>query len=766
MRTIFLIARAELSKLFYSPIAWFLSAVFVFQCGLSYIAVLQDYLAIQQRGGDVAKSVEFITAGIFGPPSGLFITVFSKIYLYIPLLTMAVISRETSSGTVKLLYSSPVKVREIVIGKYLALVAYNFLLLLIMGCLVVSGIISINSPDIGLLISCLLGIFLLLGAYSAIGLFMSSLTSYQIVAAIGTLSIFALLDYMPTVWQDINFVRDLTYYMAMSVRAGDFLSGLIRSDDVIYFLLVISMFLAFCVIKLQSGRESLPALKVFARYVYVLAAVLLIGYVTSMPRWIGYIDTTATKQMTLTKQSQEAIRLLDKGPLEVTSYINLIDDHYLAGSPGKRNEDKERWLGYLRFKPDIKFKYVYFYDTIAHTQGFSSTFAGRPLKQIAEQLAKAYKVNLADIKSPGEIRKMVDLRPEGNRYVMQLTYRGKSTFLRLFDDQDPFPTEKETDAALKRLVEKAPVVAFLTDEYERSKDSYTNTDYGYLANKLNFRTSLLNQGFDVINLSLAKGNIPSDIALLVIADPKLGFSGNALKSINEYVSKGGNVLVMGEPGKQAVLEPLIGPWGVHIEAGALIQQTKLTSTDVIQSGFTTVSAGMSSRFMRLFHDSLKLEMPGAAALAYGKSPFHIVPFLLTDSGTTWLKRTKFVADSGVLKFSVADGDKHGSFPTALVLTRNIGGKQQRILITGDADFMSNSEMDKFFGYSIYRAVIGIFAWLDYDHFPVDTTRPPSPDKTLSATDKSVFFWKIFFQFALPSLIILSGSIFLIRRKRK
>src|SRR5690606_28313783 len=109
-----------------------------------------------------------------------------KLYLYIPLLTMGLISRETSSGTIKLLYSSPIKVREIVFGKYLAMIVYSLVLVTIVTIFVISGIAQIESPDTGMLMTALLGFFLLLCAYAAIGLFMSSLTTYQVVAAICT----------------------------------------------------------------------------------------------------------------------------------------------------------------------------------------------------------------------------------------------------------------------------------------------------------------------------------------------------------------------------------------------------------------------------------------------------------------------------------------------------------------------------------------------------------------------------------------------------
>lgn len=66
-------------------------------------------------------------------------------------------------------------------------------------------------------------------AYAAIGLFMSTLTSYQVVAAVGTLAVLAALNYIENVGQDIPFVRDITYWLSISGRADTFFKGMICS---------------------------------------------------------------------------------------------------------------------------------------------------------------------------------------------------------------------------------------------------------------------------------------------------------------------------------------------------------------------------------------------------------------------------------------------------------------------------------------------------------------------------------------------------------
>src|SRR6187402_3432774 len=116
MKTLFKIAKTELALLFYSPIAWFLLVAFLFQCGLAYTGVMENYLTTQEMGGQALSWLSSLTFKIFAPPYGIWPALVGKLYLYLPLLTMGLMSREINGGTIKLLYSSPIKVREIIFG--------------------------------------------------------------------------------------------------------------------------------------------------------------------------------------------------------------------------------------------------------------------------------------------------------------------------------------------------------------------------------------------------------------------------------------------------------------------------------------------------------------------------------------------------------------------------------------------------------------------------------------------------------------------------
>lgn len=940
MKTIFRVAKTELRTLFYSPIAWFLLVVFMVQCGVVYTGILEGIAKVQELSGTRSRFLTAVTAKVFLNNGGMFGTVMQNLYLYIPLLTMGLISRETGSGTIKLLYSSPVKIREIVFGKFLAMVIYSLLLVAIVGIFVVSGLLQIESPDVGMLMSALLGFFLLLCTYASIGLFMSSLTTYQVVAAVCTFVMIGVLSYIGSLWQDIEFVRGLTYFLSINGRTYKMLGGLITTKDLLYFILIVYIFLGLTIYKLKAGMESKPFAVKMSRYAAVVASALLIGYVSSIPRFVGYYDATANKSRTLTPQVQKIIAELGGAPLEITAYNNLLGRYWNLGSPKSYNENLARWEPYMRFKDDIELKTVLYYDSALDNSLRMLSSKGKTLQEDAVNYAKTMDVDLSKIKTPEEIRKIIDLRPELNRYVMQLKWKDRTTFLRVFNDQQMWPGETEVAAALKRLLQaKLPKIAFLTGDLERDVHKKGDKDYQTLTNLSTFRAALINQGFDVDTLSLETQDIPADVATLVLADPKIELTPVTMEKLQQYIARGGNMLITTEPNRQSIINPLLKQLGVQLMDGMIVQASKDYSPDLVAPVLTKAAGSFSKTLSRNAADSMKVSMPGVAAFSFlPDNPFQVQPLLLTDSVATWNKMKKLdlsvvtsasagkpmpvtddqadsnvgkpvmvtdnkattgkpmrvtttnvskpvqVADDqvtadkpvttskpglirmetvqmsparsddkpvaagdsvprvatvsgerkmlmrrdtvpgqrstgamkitrmeikpregaaprkkmpvkagqssdvdvasaasttsgvsarsraaalGTVTYAPGEGDTKAAFPTAVSLTRQIGGKEQRIVVTGDADFMSNSELQRGnMRTANFAFNTGIFSWLSYGEFPIDTSRPPGKDNSLKLTMGQVDFLKIIYNWVMPGVLLLFGAVLLIRRKRK
>ena len=111
------IAKKELQLLFFSPVAWFLLVVFTIQAGMLFVGRYHDYMKTNEFGNGIQFMVSFslFVRALWGQVS-------MYLYFYIPLLTMGLVSKELSSGSIKLLYSSPVSNTQIILGKFCAMI--------------------------------------------------------------------------------------------------------------------------------------------------------------------------------------------------------------------------------------------------------------------------------------------------------------------------------------------------------------------------------------------------------------------------------------------------------------------------------------------------------------------------------------------------------------------------------------------------------------------------------------------------------------------
>ena len=541
MKTIYKMARTELQTLFYSPIAWLILVVFTFQASL----VFSNGLAGCVRNQELGYGLYNVTMNVFAGWRGIFTAMQQYLYLYIPLLTMGLMSRELSSGSIKLLYSSPVTNTQIILGKYLSMMIYNLVLMCVFAVYLIFAAITIKSADIPLILSGMLGLYLLVCAYAAIGLFMSSITSYQVVAAMGTLAVLAVLNLVGGLWQDIEFVRDITYWLAINGRAQEFISGLICSEDVLYFVIVVALFLFLSIIRLQSRRQKTTWMTTVGKYGSVIVIAMLLGYLTSRPKLMCFYDTTATKQRTLTPNSQDIVAQMDGG-LTITTFVNILEENYWIGLPRNVNKDQKRLKMYTRFKPEIKMKYVYYYDKAKNPE-LDKAYPNLSDRERMLKRAEIWNLDSNMFMRPEEVRKMVDLRPEGNRFVRLLERdNGEKTFLRVFDDIKRFPFETEISAAFKRLVMELPLVGFVKGHGERDCIREGDRDYNRFAQDKPFRYSLINQGFDFTEVTLDKP-IPEQVDIIVIADMRSPMTENERANLDAYIARGGNLLIAGEP---------------------------------------------------------------------------------------------------------------------------------------------------------------------------------------------------------------------------
>jgi len=778
MKKILYIAKNELYTLFYSPIAWILMIVFLVLTSADYVGLIDNYTGMYERGGLWLIFVQNLTSNLTSNPFfGYLMGVIKNLYIFFPLITMGLISRELGSGTIKLLYSSPLKISEIVLGKYLAMIGFTLCLLTLLFLTLVGFSISVAHTDTGQLAASVFGLFLVLCTYSAIGLFISSLTSYQIVAAIITLAIFAFLGKIGDLWQTIGWVRHITYYMNIGAKSYNFIRGLMNLRDLCYFLILTISFLLFTIIRIKSATESISAWRKGMRYALVVLAAFVVGYITNKPEVNVYIDSTRNQLYTITPPTRQMLARLNDGDLEITAYANLLDFNFGRFQPSEQNNVLTNvWEPYIRFKPNIHLHFVYYYNNDTSSY-YAKVNPGKSIKEIAEKECGTYGMTLDQFLGPNEVNRQVDTKFEQYRAFFVLRYKGRSAVCRVFDDDEFWPSENEIAATINRLIAVPPRVVFLSDEIERGPYSERTRDYKSMASRKGFRYALINQGYDFDTLSLKQRPIPDGIATLVLADPRTSIAAASLEKIDRYIDGGGNLLLLTEPDRADLTKPLLAKLGLSLRDGQVIQPNDNYGSDMTFPYLTDTAKHFSPQFTRTLEDNIihfgdsfpRVGMLSPKVIEYKDTGgFHVAPLLLTDEKLSWNRLAPISSDSLQLKVPKLPGDETGRFATAVRMQRTIDGKEQRILVAGDADFLTDPQVfpsgqpfrDNFdFGF-------WCFGWFSYGQFPANTSRPRSLDSSFNITKAQVGIPKVIYYWLIPILLAVAGSVILIRRKRK
>ena len=629
MRAIYKIAKSELGTLFYSPIAWLILVIFVFQI-FSCFANLLEYSVNMKTLDQVQgyQSYMLFVIGGFAP----YMTIQSTLYLYIPLLTMGLMSREYSSGSIKLLFSSPISSLQIILGKYLSMLIYGLIMMGSVLVLVIVGYFSIKDFDLSLVLSGWLGLYLLMATYAAIGLFMSTLTSYQIVAALGTLTLISFLNFIGSLWQHIEGVREVMYWFSLKGRADEPIRGLICSEDILYFILVSGMFLGFSVLKLQFARQSCSMSVKVGKYVGLVACVALFGYISTIPQLKCFYDATANKDRTITPNSQEILKQVDGG-LTITSYVNLLDKFGYLGMPSNWFNTRNIFETFTRFKPETKLKSYYYYDNAA-----GANASREEMDKAIERLVLTSDINSKSILTPEQMREKIDLSAEEYRYVFLLEREnGQKAFLRMYDDQGKYPSEAEISAVLKTMISKSPRIAFLGGHGERSIHDRSGVNYTSFTTVLDSRGALINQGYTPCTLTLSTGgDIPADIDVLVIADLRKALTDDELIQVKRYIERGGNLVVLGEPRRPEYIAPVLEQLGLAFVPGVLVQPHEGYAADYLWVTFTPEGAELEPIFARMVELNNVLTMPSATAIYETENVgFEAIPVFTTGTMKCW-----------------------------------------------------------------------------------------------------------------------------------
>ena len=241
------IFKKEMRLYFTSPIAYVVLFIFLVVMGWFFTQILNYFTVASLQSAmnpSMARDLN-VTDSVMRPLFGNISVIL--VLALMPFLTMRLLAEERQTGTIELLLTYPVRDWEVLIGKYLAALGlYSVLLILTLLYPVILAYFA--RVEWGTVLSGYLGLMLMGSSFLAVGLFASSLTSSQIVAAAWTFGILLLLwvvscgaDTLGGTWGKV------LQHLSTMEHNDNFAKGVIDTKDVLYYLnlTILALFLAF-----------------------------------------------------------------------------------------------------------------------------------------------------------------------------------------------------------------------------------------------------------------------------------------------------------------------------------------------------------------------------------------------------------------------------------------------------------------------------------------------------------------------------------------
>jgi ABC-type uncharacterized transport system involved in gliding motility auxiliary subunit len=336
------------------------------------------------------------------------------------------------------------------------------------------------------------------------------------------------------------------------------------------------------------------------------------------------------------------------------------------------------------------------------------------------------------------------------------------------------PTEENITNVLQRLMRSGErKVLFVTGHGERNPDGRANHDLGQ------FGAHLAKKGIKASTISLTDTPaIPKDTAVLVIASPQVNYLDGEVKLIRDYVQNGGNLLWLHDPGSQYNLNSLAKQLGIDFYPGVVVDP----STQLLGIPDPTFSLVVQYPHHPITNDFNLLTLyPRAVGINHeGVKDEWTKTALLQTVSRSW-------SEAGELKGEIQFDqgvDTTGPLTIGLALSRELKddkaadkkaedtasktedddkARQQRIVVIGDGDFLSNAYLGNQGNQDMGFAIIN---WLSHDDSFIDIPAATAPDTQINLDQGTWSVVGLLFLVGMPLGLVIAGvSLWMKRRKR-
>jgi ABC-2 type transport system permease protein len=320
IRNILIIFKREIKTFFTSPIAYFVLTIFLLLTGWFFFSTF--FLAGRADMRDFFNLLPIVFSFV------------------IPAITMRMFAEEYRSGSFEITATLPVNLMDIIAGKFLG--ALFFTIIMLLPTLIYPIFIGfLGELDAGPVIGGYLGALFLAGAYSAIGIFGSSLTRNQIIAFM----ISAGISFFLTIISGIilflpSVLTGFLQYLGAVSHFNNIAKGIIDSRDLVYFLSVIVLCMSGTFLVIKEKNKSIKL-----NFPLYFVALILVNIVSGT--LFLRLDITSNKKYSLSEVSKKAVNIIEE-PLTIKAFFSenlpgaysnlqrelndLMDEYSLAGN--------------------------------------------------------------------------------------------------------------------------------------------------------------------------------------------------------------------------------------------------------------------------------------------------------------------------------------------------------------------------------------------------------------------------------------------------
>jgi ABC-2 type transport system permease protein len=517
------IFKREFKAYFYNVIGWLFMAVTLFFISLYFFAYNMYY------------GYPYIS---YAYQSVLFL-----FFISVPVLTMRILAEERKNKTDQMIYTAPVSVGKVVIGKYLAMLAV-FTIPVAISCLYPLIMMKYGTISVGEAYTVILAYYLYGAACIAIGTFISSITESQIIAAV--LSVLVLfLGYMMSgicnlISSSGNTLTEILMVFSLTEPFYNMTEGLLDLTSVLYYLTVIFLFLFFTVHSIQKRRWSFNKhnawMGVFssgAIVISVVIAVIVNVAFGKLPDNIVKFDVTVEKFYSISDDTKSILSNLED---DVTIYV-------LASENSQDDAIKQTLSRYAAYDHiSVEYKDPTKYPNFANSYTSTSLNSNSLIVVCGDQ------------------SKVIDYYD-----LYETEYSFDYSTYNYTTNTTGYDAEGQLTSAISYVTsDDLPVVYVLQGHGEASLDD-------------DFSSALSKENIDVETLNLLTSDeVPEDAACLLILGPETDINENEKDMILDYLDHGGNAYILASYTEEPLenFEAVLQAYGINIEDGMVVDNNR------------------------------------------------------------------------------------------------------------------------------------------------------------------------------------------------